>query len=209
MLRFVTVNVFLVSLPLHISKKRRKRSASCHLPCYYSLVYPTGTTTITNTTEKRSRKIEMMEMSAALCKRDIQCRRRMSVKAWLLAAFTCFCLLSSSSSFGGVAVEAFGVLSPASARFSAPTLSPSSFPRSQAGTPQRHLQQQVTVRRGSTTTRRSTVLYRIRCENKYYQLEEMEDRENCTTELFLKEDGQVLIGETDGPLWTEAIGKFL
>jgi hypothetical protein len=50
------------------------------------------------------------------------------------------------------------------------------------------------------------MLYRIRCENKYYQLEEMEDRENCTTELFLKEDGQVLIGETDGPLWTEAVG---
>lgn len=55
----------------------------------------------------------------------------------------------------------------------------------------------------------STVLFRIRCENKYYQLEEMEDRENCTTELFLKEDGEVLIGETDGPLWSEAVGTYL
>jgi hypothetical protein len=53
-----------------------------------------------------------------------------------------------------------------------------------------------------------TVLFRIRCENKYYQLEEMEDRENCTTELFLKEDGTVLIGDTDGPLWTSAVGEW-
>jgi hypothetical protein len=37
----------------------------------------------------------------------------------------------------------------------------------------------------------------------------MEDRENCTTELFLKEDGQVLIGETDGPLWREATGVWM
>lgn len=54
-----------------------------------------------------------------------------------------------------------------------------------------------------------TVLFRIRCENKYYQLEEMEDRENCTTELFLKEDGTVLVGDTDGPLWTDAKGEWM
>jgi hypothetical protein len=71
-------------------------------------------------------------------------------------------------------------------------------------------QQASSPRRGppSSVRRRKTVLYRIRCENKYYQLEEMEDRETCTTELFLKEDGQILIGETDGPLWTEAVGKL-
>jgi hypothetical protein len=57
--------------------------------------------------------------------------------------------------------------------------------------------------------RKTTVLFRIRCENKYYQLEEMEDRENCTTELFLKEDGTVLIGDTDGPLWTSAVGEWV
>jgi hypothetical protein len=54
-----------------------------------------------------------------------------------------------------------------------------------------------------------TVLFRIRCENKYYQLEEMEDRENCTTELFLKEDGTVLLGDTDGPLWSDAVGEWM
>lgn len=53
-----------------------------------------------------------------------------------------------------------------------------------------------------------TVLFRIRCENKYYQLEEMEDRENCTTELFLKEDGTILLGDTDGPLWSTAVGEW-
>jgi len=53
-----------------------------------------------------------------------------------------------------------------------------------------------------------TIMYRIRCENKYYQLEELEDSENCTTELFLKEDGTVDIGETDGPLFTKAVGNW-
>lgn len=53
-----------------------------------------------------------------------------------------------------------------------------------------------------------TVMYRIRCENKYYQLEELEDADNCTTELFLKEDGTVDVGETDGPLFTKAVGKW-
>jgi WW domain len=51
-------------------------------------------------------------------------------------------------------------------------------------------------------------LYGIRCENKYYRLEEMEDRETCTTELFLKEDGTVLLGDTDGPLWESATGYW-
>lgn len=53
-----------------------------------------------------------------------------------------------------------------------------------------------------------TIMYRIRCENKYYQLEELEDADNCTTELFLKEDGTVDIGETDGPLFSKAVGKW-
>eukprot|EP00534_Pseudo-nitzschia_fraudulenta_P004970 CAMPEP_0201122572 /NCGR_PEP_ID=MMETSP0850-20130426/6169_1 /ASSEMBLY_ACC=CAM_ASM_000622 /TAXON_ID=183588 /ORGANISM="Pseudo-nitzschia fraudulenta, Strain WWA7" /LENGTH=443 /DNA_ID=CAMNT_0047389289 /DNA_START=78 /DNA_END=1409 /DNA_ORIENTATION=+ len=53
-----------------------------------------------------------------------------------------------------------------------------------------------------------TVMYRIRCENKYYQLEELEDAENATTELFLKEDGTVEIGKTDGPLFAKAVGNW-
>jgi WW domain len=54
----------------------------------------------------------------------------------------------------------------------------------------------------------TTQLLGIRCDNKYYQLEEMEDRETCTTELFLKEDGTVLLGDTDGPLWESATGYW-
>lgn len=55
---------------------------------------------------------------------------------------------------------------------------------------------------------RTTALQGIRCENKYYQLEEMEDKENCTTELFLTANGQVEFGETDGPVWADAIGTW-
>ena len=61
----------------------------------------------------------------------------------------------------------------------------------------------------TTATRRtSTTLWAIRCEDKYYQLEEMEDAENCTTELFLKKDGTVEIGKTDGPVWIMAQGSW-
>jgi len=85
--------------------------------------------------------------------------------------------------FGFVSVEAFRPLSPAS----------SSRPHT------------LTT---SSTKRPLTIMYRIRCENKYYQLEELEDADNCTTELFLKEDGTVEIGETDGPLFTKAVGNW-
>ena len=54
----------------------------------------------------------------------------------------------------------------------------------------------------------NVILYGIRCENKYYQLEEMEDKETCTTELFLLEDGGVEFGETDGPLPKECLGSW-
>lgn len=33
----------------------------------------------------------------------------------------------------------------------------------------------------------------------YYQLEEMEDKDTCTTELFLRADGGIDFGDTDGP----------
>ncbi|KAL7564732.1 hypothetical protein ACA910_010143 [Epithemia clementina (nom. ined.)] len=62
--------------------------------------------------------------------------------------------------------------------------------------------------RFARTRSSSSALFAIRCENKYYQLEEMEDRENSTTELFLKADGTVLIGDTDGPLWLSAEGTW-
>ena len=42
----------------------------------------------------------------------------------------------------------------------------------------------------------------------YYQLEELEDKETCTTELFLREDGVVDFGETDGPKYIAAAGTW-
>jgi hypothetical protein len=59
-----------------------------------------------------------------------------------------------------------------------------------------------------SSRRMSTGLFGIRCENKYYQLEEMEDKDTATTELFLKEDGSIEIGDTDGPKWDSARGTW-
>ena len=48
----------------------------------------------------------------------------------------------------------------------------------------------------------------IRCEEKFYQLEEMEDKDSCTTELFLKEDRTIEFGQTDGPIWDDVTGSW-
>jgi len=44
--------------------------------------------------------------------------------------------------------------------------------------------------------------------DKYYQLEEMEDREDCTTEIYLADDGSITVGETDGPKHKSAGGSW-
>jgi hypothetical protein len=46
---------------------------------------------------------------------------------------------------------------------------------------------------------------------KYFQIEEMEDRERCTTEVLLNADASVSLLQTDGPLYKKASGswKFL
>jgi len=54
----------------------------------------------------------------------------------------------------------------------------------------------------------STALGPIRCYDKYYQLEEMEDQDSSTTELFLTADGGVEFGDTDGPIFTSAVGNW-
>ena len=46
----------------------------------------------------------------------------------------------------------------------------------------------------------STCLYGIRCEDKFYQLEEKEDGETSRTEVYLMADRQVDFGKTDGPV---------
>jgi len=44
--------------------------------------------------------------------------------------------------------------------------------------------------------------------NKYYQLEELEDRDDCSTEVLLKDDGTVTTGATDGPLPLRSSGTW-
>jgi hypothetical protein len=51
-------------------------------------------------------------------------------------------------------------------------------------------------------------LYGIRCEDKQYQLEEREDAECSTTELYLNADRSIRFGETDGPLPTLVTGTW-
>mmetsp|Transcript_39107 Transcript_39107/g.44595 ORF Transcript_39107/g.44595 Transcript_39107/m.44595 type:complete len:184 (+) Transcript_39107:79-630(+) len=58
------------------------------------------------------------------------------------------------------------------------------------------------------TTHRASKLFGIRCEDKYYQLEEMEDKESSTTEIFLKQDRTVIVGQTTGPKFLAASGSW-
>jgi hypothetical protein len=51
-------------------------------------------------------------------------------------------------------------------------------------------------------------LFGIRCEEKFYQLEEMEDASTCTTELYLKLDHSIEFGQTDGPVYLDAFGEW-
>jgi hypothetical protein len=44
--------------------------------------------------------------------------------------------------------------------------------------------------------------------NKFYQLEELEDKDDCSTEVYLKDDGTVTIGVTDGPPPVDASGDW-
>ena len=44
--------------------------------------------------------------------------------------------------------------------------------------------------------------------SKFFQLEELEDRDTCTTEIFLSADGRVMLTETDGPPPTSTTGSW-
>jgi hypothetical protein len=44
--------------------------------------------------------------------------------------------------------------------------------------------------------------------SKFFQLEEKEDKESCSTEVFLSNDGTVTLGDTDGPLPLQATGTW-
>jgi hypothetical protein len=57
-------------------------------------------------------------------------------------------------------------------------------------------------------SRSSSALLLANAANKYFQLEEAEDKETSTTELFLKEDNSVTVGQSDGPLPLDASGSW-
>lgn len=51
-------------------------------------------------------------------------------------------------------------------------------------------------------------LFAIRIIGKHFQLEELEDKETCTTDLYFEDDNTIKIGETDGPLSVKASGSW-
>jgi hypothetical protein len=88
----------------------------------------------------------------------------------------------------------FGVVAPL-----APMLVTSSGIRPASGISRRTLRQQQQYH---------TALYAIRCEDKFYQLEEMEDADTCTTEVFLNADRTATFGRTDGPVPLQSVGSW-
>ena len=56
--------------------------------------------------------------------------------------------------------------------------------------------------------KQTTTLWGIRCENKFYQLEEMEDKDTATTELFLRDDNWIDFGDSDGPVAAQVDGYW-
>lgn len=60
----------------------------------------------------------------------------------------------------------------------------------------------------SSSSRTPTSLFGIRCEDKTYQLEELEDQDRCTSEVFLQMDRSIYFGDTDGPLPAMQEGRW-
>jgi hypothetical protein len=44
--------------------------------------------------------------------------------------------------------------------------------------------------------------------NKYFQLEELEDKDTCTTEVLLNDDSTISVSVTDGPIFKAASGTW-
>ncbi|KAL7440428.1 hypothetical protein ACHAXH_006863 [Discostella pseudostelligera] len=61
---------------------------------------------------------------------------------------------------------------------------------------------------GSSSSRSNLFASRADLTTKEYQLEELEDREECETELWLNDDGSVTLGETNGPLYKSYHGDW-
>lgn len=66
----------------------------------------------------------------------------------------------------------------------------------------------IAMRTSSRQARPRTSLFGIRCEDKTYQLEELEDQERCTSEVFLQQDRTIYFGDTDGPIPARQEGRW-
>lgn len=74
--------------------------------------------------------------------------------------------------------------------------------------PQRSSQRHVAITRRDVRTPSSLNLLTTDPSGRHYQLEELEDAEASTTDIFLNADNTVIIGESDGPLCTSSSGKW-
>ena len=61
---------------------------------------------------------------------------------------------------------------------------------------------------GLSSAKFSTALNNVGIGSKFFQLQEMEDKESCETEIFFHDDGTVDCIGTDGPPPIEAKGKW-
>lgn len=60
----------------------------------------------------------------------------------------------------------------------------------------------------SRPTFSSSALGVTRLDDMYFQVEEMEDKDSCTTEVLLNKDNTVTLFQTNGPLFVAATGKW-
>jgi len=69
--------------------------------------------------------------------------------------------------------------------------------------------QQVTTKSSDRSTTKTSLSASL-ANSKYFQLEEMEDQECCTTEVYLADDGSVRVSttQTDGPPPSSASGTW-
>jgi hypothetical protein len=60
----------------------------------------------------------------------------------------------------------------------------------------------------SATTSPTTINAALNPGSKFYQLEELEDKEACTTEVFLNKNGSITLTETNGPPPVSSSGSW-
>jgi hypothetical protein len=60
----------------------------------------------------------------------------------------------------------------------------------------------------SSSTSLAATAQETAAADKYYNIEEFEDKDSCLTEIFLNPDGSVQAGITDGPVYSDFTGEW-